>query len=419
MPAVLLGRQARTLAQSNNLVVKKSPRFAATEGISPALRCALLAALVIWFGIFCGYYFFSRGFDPVPGPLGASLVNWDAKWYLDIARHGYSYQAHSPVGQNIVFFPLYPLLLATLGQIFPLPLAPLGILLAAATGILSLFLFHRFAREALGPVGADWASWAYALYPAAFFFASDYPTGLMNALALLALIHWRRGEQGKSAFWLGIGSASGPLMVFFAFALWLLLAVERWRDRHWRGLGESLLLGILACSGLLAFIVYQYLALHAPLAFIHGHASYLGELSPGQKLLHILQLYPFWGADYTPMWQALAGQITVLNPARSVYFLLNAITLAINLLALLFFLWRREWAWAWLTLVLVIAYLWFQGASQGPVSTYRLLYLNLPLFLLAGRLLLWRRQVGYVVLGFSAVALFLQSAFFVSGHWAF
>ena len=387
--------------------------------VIPRLRIGLVMALLIWFGVFCGYYFFSRGLDPVPGSLGASLVNWDAKWYLDIAQNGYSYQPHSPIGQNIIFFPLYPMLVAIVGKILPFSLARLGIWLAVISGLLSIFLFHRFALLSLDRPAADASTWAYALYPGAFFFASDYPTGLMNVLALLALTAWQKRRQTQSAVWLGLGSASGPLMVFFAFALWGLLAWQRWRERHWHGLFGSLLLGIVACSGLLAFILYQYITFHTPLAFIHGHATYLGELSPRQKLLHILHLYPFCGANYTPLWQALAGQITALNPARSVYFLLNAITLAANLLALLYFAWRREWAWAWIALVLVGAYLWFQGASQGPVSTYRLLYLDLPTFLLAGRLLQWRPYWGYAGLGAGAMALFLQSAFFVSGHWAF
>ncbi|MEY2341981.1 mannosyltransferase family protein [Acidithiobacillus sp. IBUN Pt1247-S3] len=391
--------------------------FSADKTLIP--RVGLVVALLIWLGIFCGYYFFSRGLDPVPGPLGASLINWDAKWYLDIATHGYSYQAHSPIGQNIIFFPLYPLLLAIVGKILPFSLASLGIWLAAISGLLSIFLFHRFATLSLDERAADAATWAYALYPGAFFFASDYPTGLMNILALLALIAWQRGRKSQSAFWLGVGSASGPLMVFFAFALWMVLAWQRWRERQWGSLLGSILLGLFACSGLLAFIAYQYVIFHTPLAFIHGHASYLGELTPYQKLLNIIHLYPFYGADYVPLWQALAGQVTALNPARSVYFLMNAITLAANLLALLYFLWRREWAWAWIAMVLIGAYLWFQGASQGPVSTYRLLYLNLPVFLLAGRLLQWRHNWSYAALGAGAVALFLQSAFFVSGHWAF
>ncbi len=385
----------------------------------PLLPLGLGAALLIWFGIFCGYYFFSRGLDPISGTLANTLVNWDAKWYLDIAQNDYSYQPHSPAGQNIIFFPLYPLLLALLGHILPFSLAPLGICLAAGSGVLSLVLFHRFAEDHLDTSQAVAATWFYALYPGAFFFASVYPTGLINVFALLALLAWYRQKSYLSAFWLGLGSACGPLSVFFAFALWVILAAQAWHERHWRSLLPSLLRGLLACSGLLAFIVYQTVVFHMPLAFIEGHASYLGELSAGEKLLNILQLYPFYGGDFTPLWQALQGENTLLNPARSVYFLFNAFCLGANLLALLTFLWRREWAWAWIALILLAAYLWFQGASQGPVSTYRLLYLNLPVFLLAGRLLLWRPFWGRLLLGTSVVALFLQSAFFVSGHWAF
>ena len=66
----------------------KIPKLSTYRDLLPRLRVNFVIALLIWFGVFCGYYFFSRGLDPVPGPLAASLVNWDAKWYLDIAQHG-------------------------------------------------------------------------------------------------------------------------------------------------------------------------------------------------------------------------------------------------------------------------------------------------------------------------------------------
>ncbi len=379
----------------------------------------LWSAILIYLGLFCGYHFFVPGLDPVPGSLWDTLTNWDAKWYLDIAQSGYQYQADSKQGQNIVFFPLYPLLLRALGWLLPLPLATLGILLALFSGLLSVLLFARFARANLAAEAVSWATLAYALYPGAFFFVSAYPTGLMNCLLLATLLAWQRQRYAWSALWAGVGSASGPLLVFAAFAIWVLIASRAWRARGWVALWTLLPLGILAESGLMLFVLYQFLLFHDPWAFVTAHGSYLGELSPWQKIQRILSLYPFRGADYTPLWRALLGQRTQWNPARSVYFLLNAVVLACNLLALGFFGWRRQWAWLWLGGVLVGAYVWFQGASQGPVSTYRLLYLNMPIFLLFGSLAASHPNWGRGLLFLSSVGLVLQSAFFVSGHWAF
>lgn len=383
-----------------------------------------LSALAIYVGTWVGYYLFSRGLDPVSGSLAQALINWDAKWYMNIATQGYQYIPHADFGQNIIFFPLYPAICAGLGLILPIPIPAIGIGMAILGGVVSIFLFQRLATAWMDAESAAFATLTYALYPAAAFFISAYPTSLMNCLAIATLLALHRQRYFQAALWAGIGTATGPLMVFFAFGTWLVVLWRLWTARQYPGwirALKSLGLGIIACSGLILFMIYQWYLFRTPWAFVVAHGPYIGHLSPLQKLQNILELYPFWGGDYTPLIQSLLLQPTVLNPARSVYFLMNALVLLANLITLGVLWRRRQWSLLIISIALIGAYLWFQAAAQGPVSTYRLLYLNLPLFLAAGWLFqsatqrIWPR----LLLIAEAAALILQAAFFISGHWAF
>jgi len=48
-------------------------------------------------------------------PVRNLLARWDSFWYLDIASRGYHWNGNALQQQNVVFFPLYPLLMRIVG----------------------------------------------------------------------------------------------------------------------------------------------------------------------------------------------------------------------------------------------------------------------------------------------------------------
>ncbi len=67
---------------------------------------------MIWFGTWVGYYFLTDGYSyDNQSSITQALIHLDAVWYVDIARHGYSYISHENSQQNIAFFPLYPMMI--------------------------------------------------------------------------------------------------------------------------------------------------------------------------------------------------------------------------------------------------------------------------------------------------------------------
>ena len=102
-----------------------------------------------------------------PGPAqgdqhgyGAGLwVRWDAKWFLDIARHGYS----SGRSQADAFFPLYPAAVAGAGRaIGDLPLA--GLLVSLVGYFIAFELLWRLAERHVG-AAARRRSWCELARP--------------------------------------------------------------------------------------------------------------------------------------------------------------------------------------------------------------------------------------------------------------
>jgi len=50
-------------------------------------------------------------------PLANLLARWDTFWYLDIAQHGYRWNGHPLEQQNVVFFPLFPMMMRATGTV--------------------------------------------------------------------------------------------------------------------------------------------------------------------------------------------------------------------------------------------------------------------------------------------------------------
>ena len=151
-----------------------------------------------------------------PGQLTSLLVKWDGSWYLGVARHGYDTAlTHRPdgtlVNTNIVFFPLYPLLVAAVGAVFGLVHGALLVSLAA--GILAAVAIRSIGEllydKRTGVILA--ALWGGVL-PTAVVESMAYTESLYTALAALTvlfLMKERWPAAGLAAFFAGLTHPTG------------------------------------------------------------------------------------------------------------------------------------------------------------------------------------------------------------------
>src|SRR5205085_7093683 len=127
------------------------------------------------------------------------LARWDTFFYYTIATDGYSWNPDVFRHYNVVFFPLYPMVMRAGGAVLgghPL-LAGLAVSLAAFTAAMALL--YRLARLELG----DEYAWRVVLlmstFPYALYFSAVYTESLFLLLSVGAFYAMRQGRLGWAA----------------------------------------------------------------------------------------------------------------------------------------------------------------------------------------------------------------------------
>ncbi len=181
-----------------------------------------------------------------------SLVQWDAKFYEQIATQGYEYVADG-LGHNVAFFPLLPILMRA-GMALGIPAGLTGIGVSNLAFGLGLWVIYDWASQRHGTGVARWTTAALAWCPWSLFGAVPYTEGLFILTSALALRAFDQGRSLRAGFWGALASATRlpGLMLMPAF-LWV-----AWRERRGvRGYIGGLLAG-LGTAGYAAFCAGRF-----------------------------------------------------------------------------------------------------------------------------------------------------------------
>jgi hypothetical protein len=180
-----------------------------------------------------GYAPNAKPFRDLSSEVLSLPLRWDAGWYLQIARDGYSVAAGagSQLQQNIVFFPAFPALVRVLGLIGGNTLASFVIAGTGASLVLfgwALAYLYRLGREdLLTDDQAAAALWFIAAFPFALFYGALYTESLYLAGAIGAFYHFRKREFGRAAAWGLILGLTRPNGFFICVPLALLMVDRR------------------------------------------------------------------------------------------------------------------------------------------------------------------------------------------------
>jgi len=208
------------------------------------------------------------------------LARWDTFFYYTIATDGYSWDAAVFRHYNVVFFPLYPMLMrwggAALGG-HPL-VAGLIVSLAAYAG--ALVLLYRLALLELGDDYAWRVILLISTFPYALYFSAVYTESLFLLLTVGAFYAMRRGRLGWAAL---CGLAAGltrPNGFWLALPLALLAVWPPDRDlsevspRRPISLPLALLVAGVPAIGVTIFSSYLQWRFGDALAWVHGQAAW-------------------------------------------------------------------------------------------------------------------------------------------------
>lgn len=160
----------------------------------------------------------TRAWDPFTDLVFGTFDQWDAQWFLQIAREGYD-------EISAAFFPLYPALLWLGGSSLVW-----GTLLSLVAAGLGAWIVSDIARERLGPLGARDTVLILALFPAAFVFTAVYSDGLFLMLSAASFLAAQKGRPWVAGIAGGLAVATRAMGLALLPALVYLLWPKGRRD---------------------------------------------------------------------------------------------------------------------------------------------------------------------------------------------
>jgi hypothetical protein len=376
-----------------------------------------------------------------------SVTRIDAWNYKHIAEEGYSYDTRKP--SYVAFFPAYPLASRWVGRLIGLR-APSAQLLVSNGCCLAAFLLtgaylrHRIiahdavhlpargdvsaarlaGKSAAAPDANAYALLAMGLVPTTFYFHIGYTESMFLCSCLLSLYAISRAwPVFVVALFVGFATAVRPVGV----ALLLPLVWYTWTrsQSRWQGAWNLSYVIPVGCWGLLAYMGFQYLEFHEPLAFAMTQTYHrvrpMGTAA--DKWLALLSWEPlrdpynphsagYWRLlHFTPDHYA-TNPLFSLEFANPIYFLGTAALIALGA-------WKR-WLSGYEILLAVplLAIPYFTRAYEmRMLSQARFTSVVFPAYIVIGRLLSRMPMVtAAALLALSAVLMGIYTALFAAGY---
>jgi Gpi18-like mannosyltransferase len=230
----------------------------------------------------------------------SSLVDlfftWDSGWYISIVEHGY--QFHPGKESNVVFFPLYPLMVKLLALIFSVRLA--GFIISNVALFLAVTYFYRLILlDYEDTETADKAVWYLLVSPVSFFFSIFYTEGLFLFLVIASFYHARK-KAWLIASLLGLlASLTRSLGVFLIIPLLTEYFDVAYDDLaiHLQKIRKDILYLFCIPMGLFSYMGYLYFAFGDAFAFSHAssvwHRRFVLLTTTFRNIQHYPHFYKF------------------------------------------------------------------------------------------------------------------------------
>ena len=182
---------------------------------------------------------------------------WDAYWFLDIAQNGYYLRGERDLA-NVVYFPLYPLLMLAVKPLAGGNLVLAGWIVSSVFLALSVLVLTRLTQEFHPDIDDPLLPVAFLLvYPTAFYLNAVYSESLFLFLSLAMVFCALRRNFLLAGVWAALASATRIAGLF----LFILLITEFIQAYGWRALLTRRAWPLaLAPAGAIAFFVYHWIA---------------------------------------------------------------------------------------------------------------------------------------------------------------
>jgi len=209
--------------------------------------------------------------------FGAEFEQWDGRWYLALAEHGYPAQAlHTRT--TLGFFPLYPLSIWILSHALAIAPELAAVMIAMTGGLIATLLVQRLASGWWGEDTGRRAAILFCLFPGSVVFSMIYSEGLLISLAAGSILALERRRWLLAGCLAGVATATGPaaltLIAVCAVAAFSALQGHGWQAR---GARASLLAPMFSLVGVTAFAGFLWAWTGTPLATMTAQRYGWGE----------------------------------------------------------------------------------------------------------------------------------------------
>ncbi|MET4201820.1 mannosyltransferase family protein [Bradyrhizobium sp. LA6.12] len=327
------------------------------------------------------------------------LLQWDSEWYFKIVTEGYRYNGDPTIQQNIVFYPLYPMLARGLTTISGLTPADALLLVSNVAGLFAIVVLFKLVREESGVQLALATIALFSFFPASVLLSAGYTESLALLLIVSFFLVLKRKHYLSAALLAGLALTDRSTgIVLLPVLLW-----EMWRNRNEKPFLVALLPCILlATSGIWLFMIYLWSSFGAPFAFSDGQTAFHQGTTLATRLIAALKFEPFTRMmlnDWNPWGQA------------SWFTLLFLVLIVVG--------WSRlPSTWTVFAMgVLLLPYLTLSGGPAGFVSMSRFNLLSFPLFVVLADLGLRAKWLFAGVIGLFGASLLMNAALFARRIW--
>jgi hypothetical protein len=327
-------------------------------------------------------------------PLLAVWGRWDAEHYIGIATNGYS-------GVEPAFFPLYPMLIASLGLLTNNHLIA-GLIISNIASFFGLLYLYKLVEHEFNRQVAHRAVFYISIFPTAIFFSAVYTESLFLFVSVASFYYVRERRwilAGTFGALASLTRSEGVLLVVPFFIEWMFALYEA-RGDWFKWPVDTLLRPLVGICiipiGLAAYMLYLWVLSGDPLRFSH------------------VQIH--WGRSLAPPWVSFAHAFHVITGPYAPQTIANQIlevTFTVLMLVVLALGFRR----------LRPSYIAYMAVSilvplctSSLMSMPRFALVLFPMFALFG---LWgaRSSVNNAIVAFSLPLLGLFTVLFADWYW--
>jgi Gpi18-like mannosyltransferase len=203
---------------------------------------------------------------------GSVYLQFDGQHYLNIAVDGYTHK------YQYAFFPLFPLIIRFFG-FFGVPILGtillnhvLTILIAYLLYYIGLTVMKKSAEESLT------ISLLWIFSPIAIATCTMYSEAMFVFLTVLSYYLYKRNRYIGSGILIGLSIAIRSLGSALFFSIFIVMIIELFKDRDWKGIPKILKLFIPATGIALLYPLYQYIKLGNWHYFLDVQFLYWGRM---------------------------------------------------------------------------------------------------------------------------------------------